>query len=336
MQIKKIITLSFWLLIITTIIIVSGIGLYHSWFELVNIAQDWQRYFHKQLIQFLIKAKDDPFQVGTLLLYFSFLYGILHSAGPGHGKIIISTYLATQPKQLKKSLLLTLLSAIMQGVTAVILITATLIILNVSTKYLTIGEYRLEQMSYILIILIGIYLCYRTIKKLIKIVITDKNNQKKIGHIRPLNPQNSPSSLSSGCQCCNHKHLPNQHEMAHTKGWLGDLGIILSIGIRPCSGSLLVLIFSYSFGVYYWGILATFAISIGTAVTTSLFAIFVHYARKTAERLINKDRTQNRRWVMISQFIALIGGVLLVIMGLILIIGMSTSYYPIGNPILAR
>lgn len=308
---------------------------YLYWFELIIWAQSWQRYFHQQLIQCLIKTKQASLQTGVLLLCFSFLYGILHSAGPGHGKIIISTYLATQPKQLKKSLLLTLLSAIMQGLVAMILITLALAIFRISTKYLTIGEYRLEQLSYILITLVGLLLSYRAIRKLIP---NNSKNSFNIIRIVAINQSESLHQQQKLCRCCNHRHLPNQQELEHNKGWLGDLGIILAIGIRPCSGALLVLIFSYSFGVYYWGIAATFAMSIGTALTISLFALLVHYARQLAKQLMIKQKRAEYtlRVTIFCQLVALLGGILLIIIGLILLAGMSSNYLPMGNPLLAK
>lgn len=337
MQLNKSALLVFGLIAMVIVGISFLIHLY--WFEVITWAQNGQRYFHQQLIQFLIKTKQAPLQTGMLLICFSFLYGILHSAGPGHGKIIISTYLATQPKQLKKSLLLTLLSAMMQGLVAITLITTALAIFSVSTKYLTIGEYRLEQLSYILIMLVGLLLCYRAVRKLISVLLIANNGKKgfKINQIVSINQSASLHDQQKSCSCCNHRHLPNQQELEHSKGWFGDLGVILAIGIRPCSGALLVLIFSYSFGVYYWGIVATLAMSIGTALTTSLFALLVHYARQLAKKLVKQNEGEYHHWTTtIAQLIALMGGILLIIIGLILIAGISSSYYPMGNPLLAK
>lgn len=336
MPIKKTVYFYIGLSLLLLLIITVTVLLSMKWYDLIALGQDWQRYFHQKLVQFLLQTKKQPLQTGLWLLLFSFLYGILHSAGPGHGKVIITTYLATQPKQLKKSLVLTLFSAIMQGIVAISLISGLLIILNLSTKHLKMSEYWLEFASYILIIMVGLFLCFRSLKKLLGMM---RKPRPKSLHIRQIRPLDASEKLTqthhASCECCGHKHIPNQTEMNHSKGWIGDLGIIFAIGMRPCSGALLVLIFSYTIGVYYWGMLATFAMSIGTAITTSLFALLVHFARRFAKYLVDK------KWVtsvsllpMTAQSIALVGGIIFIIMGIILSLGMNSSPYTIGNPLL--
>ena len=55
--------------------------------------------------------------------------------------------------------------------------------------------------------------------------------------------------------------------------------------MRPCSGAIFVLFLAYMLDLYWWGILATFAMSLGTGLMLSLFAVLVRYARNVAIRL---------------------------------------------------
>ena len=49
----------------------------------------------------------------------SFLYGIFHAAGPGHGKIVISSYVLANEQQVRRGIVLSFLSAMMQSGVAV-------------------------------------------------------------------------------------------------------------------------------------------------------------------------------------------------------------------------
>ncbi|WP_392551846.1 nickel/cobalt transporter [Orbus wheelerorum] len=338
MQVKNIAHISLKLSLFAILITLGGLLIYSYWTELVIAAQSWQRYFHKQLIALLIKTKTDGLQTGLLLMSFSFLYGILHSAGPGHGKFIITTYLATQPKQLKKSLQLTILSSLMQALVAIVVISLMLIVLKLSTKYLKISEYWLMLTSYILIILVGLFLCYKAAKKLLNLTKFAYKQNLKIQKITRLtDASNTLTAQHNSCACCNYHVLSGQNKITRSTNWLDDLAIILAVGVRPCSGALLVLIFSFTMGSYYWGIMATLAMAIGTSITTSFFALLVHYARKFAEYLLRQQSSSSYQiFAIIIQFIGLVGGLVFILMGLILIVGIEHSVYATGNPLFAK
>ena len=105
--------------VITTIaFLLLGLGLYQLWLlwpSLVISAISWQREVNAQLADLLYDAKTNPLVAGTSLAGFSFIYGMLHSLGPGHGKVIVTTYLATHPTKVKTSLILTVISSLCQG-----------------------------------------------------------------------------------------------------------------------------------------------------------------------------------------------------------------------------
>lgn len=190
-----------------SLIIASSIYIY--WFDMVIIVKHLQRDLYQQLVSILFTIKNEPIQMGGLIL-FSLLYGIIHAAGPGHGKFIITTYLATQTSQLKKSLILTTLSALLQVLVAILLVSTLFFVINKSVKWLKIGEYGLELISYSFIIMVGIFISYRSIKKFNKIWPSNGNSKNIINTNLPLNPQLVDNN-SSGCNsCCHHIHLPNE------------------------------------------------------------------------------------------------------------------------------
>ncbi|MGS9184174.1 nickel/cobalt transporter, partial [Salmonella enterica subsp. enterica serovar Infantis] len=67
----------------------------------------WQRDVNQQLSALLNAGATHPERAGGSLLLLSFMYGLLHALGPGHGKVVIATWLATHPSNLKSSIVLT-------------------------------------------------------------------------------------------------------------------------------------------------------------------------------------------------------------------------------------
>jgi nickel/cobalt transporter (NicO) family protein len=60
---------------------------------------------------------------------------------------------------------------------------------------------------------------------------------------------------------------------------------VLTVGIRPCSGAILVLVFALAQGMFWAGIAATFVMGLGTAITVATIAIVAVSAKGLAGRL---------------------------------------------------
>jgi nickel/cobalt transporter (NicO) family protein len=63
------------------------------------------------------------------------------------------------------------------------------------------------------------------------------------------------------------------------------LGAIVAVGLRPCSGAILVLVFSLAQGLFWAGVVATFVMGIGTAITVATIAVIAVSAKDMARRL---------------------------------------------------
>lgn len=74
-----------------------------------------QREVNQQMSGLLKAVAENPTKAGGSLLAFSFIYGVLHALGPGHGKIVITTSLATHPSKLRSSIGLTLASSLLRA-----------------------------------------------------------------------------------------------------------------------------------------------------------------------------------------------------------------------------
>jgi ABC-type nickel/cobalt efflux system permease component RcnA len=84
---------------------------------------------------------------------------------------------------------------------------------------------------------------------------------------------------------CGHSHGPEPGELAGPGGWRRGLAAIVAVGLRPCSGAILVLVFALAQGLFWVGIAATFVMGLGTAITVAAIAVLAVSAKDVAKRL---------------------------------------------------
>jgi nickel/cobalt exporter len=86
--------------------------------------------------------------------------------------------------------------------------------------------------------------------------------------------------------------------------WREQLGIVLAVGLRPCSGALIVLAFALSQGLLAAGITAVLLMGLGTAATTGVLAALAVSAKGLALRLAGTDSPVTRRVVWWAEMLA--------------------------------
>ena len=82
-----------------------------------------------------------------------------------------------------------------------------------------------------------------------------------------------------------HAHAPEPQELSGPGGWQRGLSAIVAVGLRPCSGAILVLVFALAQGLFWAGVAATFVMALGTAITVAAIATIAVGARAWAQRL---------------------------------------------------
>ncbi|NJO38984.1 MAG: high frequency lysogenization protein HflD, partial [Rhizobiales bacterium] len=109
------------------------------------------------------------------------------------------------------------------------------------------------------------------------------------------------------------------------------VAMILSIGIRPCSGAILVLVLAFALQQLAAGIAAVFAMSLGTGLSISALAALSVYARKGALALANAFETGGQWIARLADIAAVLGGLIIVAFGLALL---SASFAVTSHPLL--
>jgi ABC-type nickel/cobalt efflux system permease component RcnA len=237
-------------------------------------------------------AKSDGSAVWTLL-GISFAYGIFHAAGPGHGKAVISSYLVANEETARRGIVLSFASALLQALVAVAIVAVFAWLLSSTAKTMCSAEKAIEIVSYGLIAAFGARLVWTKgggfmralqAKPVAAMAAAHRDHDHDHGHHHHEHHHGHDHGHVHD-EHCGHSHGPTPDQLAGPGGWRRGLGTIFAVGMRPCSGAILVLVFSLAQGLFLAGIAATFAMGLGTAITVATIAVLAVSAKGLARRL---------------------------------------------------
>ena len=315
----------------------------------------WQSAFYRDLTATLKAIGQNPAALWGLLAL-SFGYGVFHAAGPGHGKAVISSYVLANEVQLRRGIVLSFVSALLQGVTAVLVVGVGWYVLRGSSVSMTDASNWLEIVSFAMIAAFGAFLLVR---KLWRMASRPRNvaglNFAAAGSVLPsgglafstkgpttagrsaaLRTRAMPQNLGGGpimrpagglaadictddedCDC-GRAHMPDPKALGAEKLTLGSaISAVVAVGLRPCSGAIVVLTFGLLNGLYLGGVLSVFAMALGTAITVSAIAALAVYAKDVALRFGTAGGM--RRGVLDA--VEILGALLVLLLGLALLGG---------------
>lgn len=223
--------------------------------------------FYASLQAGVREMKENGTAFGSLL-FVGFAYGVFHAAGPGHGKGVISAYLMADEKALRKGLALSLAAALVQALVAILIVGVVSLALRATASTMNRLTMNVEMLSFIAVALLGLVITWRKTGKVLGVLALARNPFASV-------PEES----------CDHVHMPPPEELSRLSRWRDMAGVAIAAGIRPCSGALIVLVFSISQGLFAAGVAATFAMALGTALTTSAIAALAVFAKTLALRV---------------------------------------------------
>jgi ABC-type nickel/cobalt efflux system permease component RcnA len=247
-----------------------------------------QSEFYREISATIRAAKTDGSAVWTLLAI-SFVYGIFHAAGPGHGKAVISSYLVANRETAARGIALSFASALLQSCVAIAVVAVGAWALNATARTMCGAEKTIEIASYALIAAFGARLVWAKggafIRALqasgpVPAIAVVAHHHHDHGHHRHGHDHDHAHDGH-----CGHSHGPEPGELAGPGGWRRGLAAIFAVGLRPCSGAILVLVFALAQGLFWAGIAATFLMGLGTAITVAAIAVVAVSARSVAQRL---------------------------------------------------
>src|SRR5689334_1102346 len=120
-----------------------------------------QALMHRELAGAVRRFKTaDPFSATLLLAAISFAYGVLHAAGPGHGKAVISSYVLADGQTVRRGILLSFMAALIQALSALVLVAILILLLRSTGMQVKAAEAWLETLSWGFVMLVGGWLLY--------------------------------------------------------------------------------------------------------------------------------------------------------------------------------
>ncbi|HET7887936.1 MAG TPA: nickel/cobalt transporter [Bradyrhizobium sp.] len=258
-----------------------------------------QSEFYREMSSTIRSARSDGSAVWGLLAI-SFAYGIFHAAGPGHGKAVISSYLVANQETAKRGIVLSFVSAMLQSLVAVLIVAVGAWLLNVTAKSMCGAERVIAIASYGLIAAFGARLVWTKGAAFVRALQVHPRPPALALASVPASHAHVHHDHSHGGhghdhahhdhghahdEHCGHSHGPLPSDLAGPGGWQRGLGAIFAVGLRPCSGAILVLVFALAQGLFWAGIAATFVMGLGTAITVAVIAVLAVSAKTVAGRI---------------------------------------------------
>ena len=284
------------------------------------------------------------------LVGLSFAYGVFHAVGPGHGKAVITSYLLATGETLKRGVAISFASAFVQAATAIVVVSIGTIVLRVTAVTMTRATDALEIASFAMIALCGVWLLWsKTVgghahggdnaAPHVHDATCAINGHNRLGR-RPVEPAGATfpagpfavadlgqqrlaygrfsataataGDASTALACdCGHAHIPDPATLTAPLTLRSSLAAVLAVGIRPCSGAIIVLVFALSQQLWWAGILSVLAMSLGTGLTVAALATLAVKAKDVAIRFTGDGRSARAARVLRGLELAAAAGILL-------------------------
>ena len=256
----------------------------------------------------------------------SFAYGVFHAAGPGHGKAVVASYMLANESALRRGLVISFLAALLQGLVAIAIVGVLALLLNATAQRMKDAASFVETASYAGIALLGLYLIWTKGRSFFALFMVPRaphsagqhdhhdhhdhhhhahghdqgHDHAHHDHDHHVNYDHHDHHHDHGHkhaapqveehvhdEHCGHFHAPDASTLGEGFRWGTALATVITAGSRPCSGAILVLVFALAQGIFWAGVGATLAMSLGTAITTGALAAIAVFAKSLALRLTN-------------------------------------------------
>ncbi|RWD52055.1 MAG: nickel/cobalt transporter [Mesorhizobium sp.] len=321
-----------------------------------------QQEFYRALAGAMKAMREDGNKL-WLLIGLSFAYGVFHAAGPGHGKAVISSYMVANEVALKRGIMLSFVSALLQALTAILVMMLAYFVLRGTTISMTDAAWFLEITSFVFVTLFGAWLLWRkagpAILRLFGANPPYSLSAAHAGHshaghshaghshthsVHALHPHGHDGhdhhhgardhhhdhgghdhhhhAGGEVCETCGHSHAPDPTLLSGDRfDWRTAWSAVAAVGIRPCSGALIVLSFAMLNGLWFGGVLSVLAMALGTAITVSILATLAVTAKNWAVYVAGDGRMGNR----IHSIVEIGGAAFVFLFGLLLLSASLTA-----------
>ena len=236
--------------------------------------------FIKKIKQYLVDIEkgEDKFALLFLLLA-SFVYGIIHALGPGHGKALAFSYFSAQKSSYLQACIISFLTAFIHILGALVLVIISIFILkSVFSSFLDDSIFYITSMSAVLIMLLSMFILYRKLKK--KSCACCACN---------VSSENKPM-FSTDKKDINFVQVNENKIHFNTSRKKQDLYFVLTAGLIPCPGTVILFVYAFILKTYFSVFLASIAISLGMGLViflSSFLGVSLNKVSNKSQKITN-------------------------------------------------
>lgn len=212
----------------------------------------WNAQINREVQKHMKALKDSPSPFVVLAAVFAaFIYGVLHTLGPGHGKMVVASYFTSHGAQFWRGVLVGVQVAFAHVAGAVFLVLTTDFAMRQILANTDQALYAMRTISFSLIFLIGLFMFWQAVRHALG------------------------KTTASTCSHCDHAHHGEHDHHAHHTGHgkqqtKREAVMAWVVGAVPCTGSLLILLYAMANDVLYLGLIMVLFVAIGMAMTMTL------------------------------------------------------------------
>ena len=240
------------------------------------------------------------------ILALAFFYGVLHAAGPGHGKSIVAAYFVANEARWTSGVVMGGIISLLQGLTAIVVVFLLSLVLKTSQMAIENNGAMVEFISYGLVVLIGLVLFYRA--------VTGKGHNHHHGPVSFGHDHHDHDHHACGRDHGHHDH-DHHHDHGHDHHHQALAGgsfrriLTLAAGVAPCASAIIIMLFALANGAMLVGTIAVLSLSLGMGLTVSAIGVLSILARGLMKRFAGGETATGER---IERALAIGGSVLVV------------------------
>ena len=247
----------------------SGIALIDSaWHTLI----EFQRQVNAGVaIHMRALETGNSFAAFFLGLGVAFLYGMVHALGPGHGKFVIMSYFMGREVYVLRGLVMAVQMAVVHVIAAVVIVWVADILLKTSLGIGLADVPGIRAGSFLIIAAIGVYMLYQAVRG-------------SGGHTH------THTHTHDHDHNHHHHHHGHSHDHPHDASHATEGGLVaLAVGMVPCPGAVLVMLYAIANDMIYPGFLLVAAMSAGIGLTIAILGVATILLRQFATRFIENS-----------------------------------------------
>ncbi len=258
--------------------------------------------YTKDIKKYLVEIEKGEDKLALLFLLFaSFVYGVIHALGPGHGKALAFSYFSSQKSSFLQAFSISLATAFVHIIGAFVLVVVSVFILqSVLNSFIEDSISYLTALCAVLIMILSVYILYRKLKK---------KSCECCSCVMDINTTSfavKPNNINFVKPSVNKPFIDTKQRKKQ------DLFFVLTAGLIPCPGTVLLFVYAFILQTYFSVLLASIAISLGMGI--------VIFASSFLGLSLNKVSSKSHK---VTNFLEIFAPVFMFALGVLLLISVS-------------